>query len=59
MLVEHGWKTNEQITREYYGENWEDNVAAIAAENALIKSIISGSDTSEKDKEDDGNAEEE
>lgn len=59
MLVAHGWKTNEQITREYYGENWEDNVAAIAAEKALIKSTISGSDTSEKGKEDDGNAEEE
>lgn len=40
MLVQHGWKTNEQVTREYYGENWEDNMTALAVENELIKNII-------------------
>ena len=25
ILVMHGWKTNEQITREYYGGNYAEN----------------------------------
>ena len=63
MLVQHGWKTNEQITREYYGENWEDNMAALAAENELIKDIIppvpaAETNTAEGDKEDAENTEE-
>lgn len=32
MLVAHGWKTNEQITREYYGGDWEDNAEEIRQE---------------------------
>lgn len=36
MLVAHGWKTNEQITREYYGESWHDNAAALAEENKIF-----------------------
>lgn len=35
-LVAHGWKTNEQITREYYGESWHDNAAALAEENKIF-----------------------
>lgn len=40
LLVEHGWKTNEQITREYYGGNWEENMAAIAAEMELQRKLF-------------------
>ncbi len=32
MLVAHGWKTNEQITREYYGGDWENNAETIIQE---------------------------
>ncbi len=54
MLVKQGWKTNEQITREYYGENWEDNMAALAAENELMKNVIT---VPAEKKGDGGNAE--
>lgn len=33
ILVAHGWKTNEQITREHYGGDWEGNVEKILQEN--------------------------
>ena len=36
-MVAHGWKTNEQVTREYYGENWEENMQALKEENKLIR----------------------
>lgn len=32
LVVQHGWKTNEQITREYYGSNWDENAAIISQE---------------------------
>jgi len=38
--VEHGWKTNEQVTREYYGENWEENMHVLRNEMALINEIM-------------------
>lgn len=34
--VSHGWKTNEQVTREYYGGDWTENMAQIKSENAVI-----------------------
>lgn len=40
ILVKNGWKTNEQVTREYYGGNWEDNIQALAAERELFKALI-------------------
>lgn len=36
MLVSHGWKTNEQVTREYYGGDWEDNANIIKQEAAVF-----------------------
>jgi len=33
--VKHGWKTNEQVTREYYGGNWEENVEILKREEEL------------------------
>ncbi len=36
ILVKHGWKSNEQITREQYGSNWEDNAEIIRQENKVF-----------------------
>lgn len=38
--VEHGWKTNEQITREFYGVDWEENMQALKNEMQLIAEIM-------------------
>lgn len=35
LIVKNGWKTNEQITREYYGENYADNLAVLTEENKM------------------------
>lgn len=39
IQVANGWKTNEQITREFYGENWEENMRRLEAENELKNRI--------------------
>ncbi len=36
LLVAHGWKTNEQITREYYGGNWAENIEQLNHETDLF-----------------------
>jgi lambda family phage portal protein len=49
-----GWKTNEQVTIEMGGGNWEDNVEQLARENELLNAAggnTSGAD--DKDDEDD------
>ena len=45
MEVANGWKTNEQVTREFYGENWEENINALGRENELIKKILPKEDS--------------
>ena len=35
ILALHGWKTNEQITRESYGGNWEKNAEALKVEEKM------------------------
>ncbi len=35
ILVAHGWKTNEQITRESYGGDWEKNAEALKVEERI------------------------
>ncbi len=58
----HGWKTNEQVTREYYGENWEENILALAEEKKLMeKAGITPAawDGRELDEEDDDKKKEE
>lgn len=60
--VAHGWKTNEQVTREYYGENWEENILALAEEKKLMeKAGITPAawDGRELDEEDDDKKKEE
>ncbi|MGN0787116.1 MAG: phage portal protein [Christensenellales bacterium] len=37
MLVKNGWKTNEQIAREYYGSDWSENVDVILREKARFE----------------------
>jgi len=37
LIVKNGWKTNEQITREYYGENFTENVSILAEEAQMVK----------------------
>lgn len=62
ILVKHGWKTNEQVTREHYGGNWEDNAEALALENKIMMpeadSETEGRSTEEPE-EDEGEEEEE
>lgn len=50
MLVAHGWKTNEQVTREYYGGSWEDNADVIQRENQKYSAVLQ---QSEKEREED------
>lgn len=37
MIVNQGWKTNEQVAREYYGANFAENIAILAEENDALK----------------------
>lgn len=37
QLVDRGWKTNETVTREFYGEDFAENVAILAEELQLMK----------------------
>lgn len=53
LLVQHGWKTNEQITREYYGGNWEENMAALAAEYELQRKLFPQEQLIEEDNNND------
>ena len=32
ILVSHGWKTNEQVTREFYGGDWKGNAETVRRE---------------------------
>lgn len=63
LLVANGWKTNEQITREFYGENWEENMQKLTEENKLKNEVIPPVDLSlfteddDTDEEDESNGE--
>lgn len=37
LIVKNRWKTNEQVTREFYGENYTDNLNVLAEEAKLMK----------------------
>lgn len=59
--VARGWKTNEQVTREYYGENWEENMLALAEEKELMDKVgisFGGRDIEDDDEEDEKEEEE-
>lgn len=40
VLVAHGWKTNEQVTREYYGGNWTENVEQLSREVEMFSDAV-------------------
>lgn len=58
VVVANGWKTNEQVTREYYNGNFEENIQALANENAISNGVLTKSGNYREEKEDDGNNEE-
>lgn len=37
ILVSQGWKTNEQVTREFYGGSFDENVETLIRENEKLK----------------------
>lgn len=39
MEVAHGWKTNEQVSREFYGSNWNENMQILKNENKTSKHV--------------------
>lgn len=41
IQVKNGWKTNEQVTREFYGGNWADNVQDLQQEAQMISKYLS------------------
>lgn len=41
IQVKNGWKTNEQVTREFYGGNWSDNVQNLQQEAKMISRYLS------------------
>ena len=60
IMVEKGWKTNEQVTREFYGGNWRDNMAALKREKEISDNQSTQTsrptDTAESKKEENNNA---
>ncbi|MCH5207549.1 MAG: phage portal protein [Oscillospiraceae bacterium] len=59
IVVSHGWKTNEQITREFYNGNYEENIQALSAENALSQGVLNNNNITFNDlEEEEENAEE-
>lgn len=40
IQVRNGWKTNEQVTREYYGGNWSDNIQDLQRETEMISKYL-------------------
>ena len=56
IQVKNGWKTNEQVTREFYGGNWSDNVQDLQQEAAMIAKYLSQFTANENNKEERNNA---
>lgn len=63
IIVDRGWKTNEQITREFYGGNWEENADILRREKETISKAFgdstnpSANNVENDDEGEDGNAE--
>ncbi|MBQ9557259.1 MAG: phage portal protein [Clostridia bacterium] len=57
MAVANGWKTNEQVTREYYGGSWEENVERLNQERSLFEFVPISVDPSLLKDEEEDNAE--
>ena len=37
--MKNGWKTNEQVTREHYGSDWEANMETVRREQEMLSSV--------------------
>ncbi len=59
VLVKNGWKTNEQVTREFYGGNWRDNVTVIEQEKKLFSGASEADAADETSREEQADNEEE
>lgn len=62
IQVKNGWKTNEQVTREFYGGNWADNVQDLQQEAKMISRYLSetqknGQNPNQTNKEDENDEE--
>lgn len=62
IQVKNGWKTNEQVTREFYGGNWAENVQDLQQEAQMISRYLSenqknGQNQNQTNKEDENNEE--
>ena len=40
IIARNGWKTNEQITRESYGGDWNDNIAQMKQEQKQLRELF-------------------
>ena len=40
ILVKNGWKTNEQVTREYYGGSWRENIQDCTREAHMMSEYL-------------------
>lgn len=40
IIVKNGWKTNEQVTREFYGENWNENIQDCTQEAKIMADYL-------------------
>lgn len=62
IQVKNGWKTNEQVTREFYGGNWAENVQDLQQEAQMISKYLSenqknGQNPNQTNKEDENDEE--
>lgn len=39
VAVDRGWKSNEQVTREFYGGNWQENAEIVNQENRMSPAV--------------------
>ncbi len=58
-LVSHGWKTNEQVTREYYGGDWNENIEVVMREAEKTKSLTPKVETKRETEDETGDEENE
>lgn len=55
MLVANGWKTNEQVTRESYGGDWNDNMNQLAQEQERMRQLFPQQEPAAPNNEEDNN----
>ena len=56
ILAKQGWKTNSQITREYYDGDFEENIETLKREQQLISQIYNKKERKNRNAENNDNA---